>query len=580
MPITAHRSTSVNPAHSHGGGVRGDAVPHRSAQFTGRFGRLFRDLPPADWPDAVLRALGLAMTAAPETDPADPAMPAAAPETDEILQDDEENSGIPAGYTYFGQFVDHDITFDPASTLMKLNDPEALVDFRTPRLDLDSLYGRGPDDQPYLFVGNRFRLGRPLTEGVGSGPSHARGHAVNLRDLPRYEDVDDPALPKRALIGDKRNDENVIVSQLQASFLQFHNRLVDVHPESTFAEIQQLVRWHYQWLVLNDFLVRICGREIVDELLPHRLERKPAEQKRARLSYYHWRNDPFMPIEFSVAAYRFGHSMVRPVYRLNTVLDGGANPLAATEHEREIGLAGRFFIFAGVKTRGLDGFDAFPSPWAVDWSLFFDIPGVARVGGKERVQPSYKIDTVLTDPLGFLPEFSRLRPPAAAPMTVERLHAEPVDAQADPANLAVRNLLRGKNLRLPSGQAVADALGVPRIPDDQLVVGKATLGASADGPVKLTDVDPSFAGNAPLWYYVLAEAQVDWLKRAKAAGSRRDAEPVRLGPVGRRIVAETLVGLVAGDGMSYLNQSPNFEPVVDGQRLDTVGALLAFAVRP
>lgn len=79
--------------------------------------------------------------------------------------DDEENQGINAGYTYLGQFIDHDLTFDPASSLQKQDDPDALVDFRTPRFDLDNIYGRGPDDQPYLYEedGRLLQLGRPLT---------------------------------------------------------------------------------------------------------------------------------------------------------------------------------------------------------------------------------------------------------------------------------------------------------------------------------------------------------------------------------------------------------------------------------
>ena len=140
-------SKKLQPA-AHGGGVRGDDSVPRSAFFAGRFGRMFRSLPPGEWPKEALMALGKAMTADPEVDAKNPTLPAASPETDQRIQDDEENAGIPAGYTYLGQFIDHDITFDPASSLQQQNDPDALVDFRTPRLDLDSLYGRGPDDQP------------------------------------------------------------------------------------------------------------------------------------------------------------------------------------------------------------------------------------------------------------------------------------------------------------------------------------------------------------------------------------------------------------------------------------------------
>src|SRR2546428_1368524 len=141
--------------------------------------------------------------------------------TSEEENDDEENIGTPdnpgisAGFTYLGQFIDHDLTFDPASSLQKQDDPDALVDFRTPRFDLDNVYGRGPDDQPYLYQddGVRMLLGRPLT-GNADDPK--------TRDVPRNSPA---AGPKRALIGDPRNDENVIVSQLQATFLRFHNRV-------------------------------------------------------------------------------------------------------------------------------------------------------------------------------------------------------------------------------------------------------------------------------------------------------------------------------------------------------------------
>ena len=560
------KSNAVKSASSpHGGGVRGADVGRRSSLFEGRFGRMFRELPPADHAKDALLKLGLAMTADPEVVDG---KPAAAKETKKRLQDDEENAGIAAGYTYFGQFIDHDITFDPMSSLMQQNDPDSLVDFRTPRLDLDSIYGRGPADQPYMYLGNKLRLGCPLFE--LNKPSRAR-------DLPRFDDTQNPGQAKRALIGDKRNDENVIVSQLQSAFLQLHNRLVDDArlAGASFEDVQRMVRWHYQYVVVNDFLVRLCGEAVVDDILPNRLKDRPAAQKKPKFELYHWRKSPFMPIEFSAAAYRFGHSMVRPIYRLNTQLDGGDDPSNANADERARGLDGRFFIFAGVQRRGLNGFDEFPKEWAIDWSLFFDIKGSGKLGGKKRVQPSYKIDTSLVNPLGFLPEFSVTAPPAP-PLTVAQLQGRPVDPVNDPANLAARNLLRGLSMKLPSGQVVARSMGLTPIADDELRVGKAIVDELESAPT-LVSIDAGFADNAPLWYYVLAEAQHEWRLKATGPRGKGDAEPLTLGAVGGRIVAETLIGLIAADGFSYLNQDPNWEPLIGGKHT-TVGKLIEYAL--
>src|SRR5262245_16573223 len=204
----------------HGIPVRGLMSTKTSTLFQGRFGRMFRTLHPAKFGHTDqenidnLTALGKAMSA--DFDgPKD--------------GQDEEESGIPALYTYLGQFIDHDITFDPASSLQKANDPDALVDFRTPAFDLDNVYGRGPDDQPYLYMpdGMQFQLGSQQLQG-GSDP--------NAHDLTRGENG-------RALIGDPRNDENALVSQLQGLFERFHNRFVQDDTDLSFADIQQQVRF-------------------------------------------------------------------------------------------------------------------------------------------------------------------------------------------------------------------------------------------------------------------------------------------------------------------------------------------------
>src|SRR5712691_1422783 len=216
------------PPRPHGTGIRGLTLSRSSLLFEGPFGRIFRALPPADFGiDDTHSLAALAVLAGTMTSIADPADPKDGP--------DNEEGGIPAAYTYFGQFIDHDLTFDPASSLQRQNDPDALVDFRTPRFDLDNVYGRGPDDQPYFYQddGVHLLLGRRLT---------GNPHDSRTRDLPR--NTPRRGGRARALIGDPRNDENVIVSQLQSTMLRFHNRVVDFMAKgSSFEEVQNAVRW-------------------------------------------------------------------------------------------------------------------------------------------------------------------------------------------------------------------------------------------------------------------------------------------------------------------------------------------------
>ena len=511
--------------HNHGG-VRGaDHVPH-SPSFEGRFGRMFRRLPQAVFSENALTALAGLMIA-----------PAEASPTPETQVDNEENQGISAGYTYLGQFIDHDLTFDPASSLMKQDDPDALVDFRTPRFDLDNIYGRGPDDQPYLYEadGRHLQLGRQLT----GNPTDR-----NTRDVPRHaSETGGLTARARALIGDPRNDENVIVSQLQATMLRFHNTMADAHPEKDFAGVQQLVRWHYQWVVLTDFLVTIVGDKMVESILPHLRSGKSIVEEKPKLRFYQWRKYPFIPIEFSAAAYRFGHSMVRPIYRLNTTL--GQDPPPAGDP-----VNGRQFIFhPDDDTLSLNGFRAFPSTWAIEWNLFFDMGDKLPNVGVKRLQRAYKIDTSLVTPLGMLPTSLGFPNPLRS--------------------LAERNLLRGLRMGLPSGQDVARAMGERVIPDADLKVGKATKDDTPNNPrlVDTAKFGAEFVDKAPLWYYILAEAQQQF---------QNDNTPIRLGPVGGRIVAETFIGLMLGDTQSFLSQDARWAP--NAQRKFTMADLIRTAI--
>lgn len=471
----------------------------------GRFDRLFKpkDLPPAQFEDADLQKLADAMTAQVESPP-----------TPQDQVDSEENQGIVAVYTYLGQFIDHDITFDPVSQLHHVvRDLGQLVDFRTPRLDLDNLYGRGPGDEPYLYDsdGIRLSLGNPL-----SG---------NPRD-PQAKDLQ-RGPGGRALIGDPRNDENRIVAQLQATMIRFHNRMADLLGGASFNDVRDQVRWYYQWVVINDFLPTIINRDTVQKVFPHLASGRSAGEDKPKVTIgpllrQARKHDGFlMPVEFSVAAYRFGHSMIRPIYRLNETIS-----------RRPI------FSVSPDPSADLGGMRPIPNDWAIDWQFFVDI-GDSQAQQNDPNDPiarnpqhAYKIDTSVVGALGQLPAV----------------------VASNPSSLALRNLLRGRDFGLPSGQAVASFLGEPTI---DVIVGKAT-DDPADTKTPIADISPVFANDAPLWAYVLSEAQVTSWNRAPAGP--KNAVPISLGPVGGRIVAEVFAAMLLDDRTAFINASPQFRP--------------------
>jgi hypothetical protein len=451
------------------------------------FGRLER----ASWPTADIDLLASKVMAEEEEDP-----------TPETEVDEEENEAIDIGITYAGQFIDHDLTLDdrPNDLTTPVN-PYNLKNQRTPAFDLDSLYGKGPRGSPQLYEsdGVHLKLGSLLT---GSPDPRAA-------DVPRGGNG-------QALLGDHRNDENRIIGQLHTIFIRFHNQIADriaaEHPRwsktRVFEEAQRQTRLHYQWAVLTDFLPTIVGRETMRAVLPDM--RNPAPN----LAFYNPCSDA-MPVEFAVAAYRFGHSMVRPLYRINPVVP-------------------RLPVFSTAgPTTNLGGFSPAPSNFGIDWGFFFQMDAVRVL---PRPQTTYKLDNSLVFPLGLLP----------LPET-----------GTGPASLAKRNLLRSVQVGLPSGQDVARAMGVRPLRDDQILVGKAT-GDPAD-TVILSSLAPSFAGKAPLWTYVLAEATAKAFNIRDGEIVEPQRAPMRLGPVGGRIVAETFVGLMAADRSSILYET-SFRP--------------------
>ena len=510
--------TTRNAPRRHASEPRGLSGVPSSPLFEGRFGRMFRNLPVFSQTEDALERLADLMVSPPED----------APTPEGEVDPEETTKPIPAGFTYLGQFIDHDITFDPVSVLDRQNDPDALVDFRTPRFDLDSLYGRGPADQPYLYDQEH-----AVANGVDKGLLFLLGKPVS--DDPRFAGPDLARNGQgRALIGDPRNDENLIVSQLQTVMLRFHNRMLGTVAGETgltdadlLKETQRRVRWHYQWVIFNDFLPRIVGREMLDTVLP--LEERTivagsgklatVSARRPNLQFYKPKNNAYMPVEFSGAAYRFGHSMVRPIYRFNSKIPR-VPPFSPNLEPGNL--------------ENLNGFRPLPQEWGFEWMFFFELGGNPD---RKPMQKAYRIDTQLVNPLGLLP-------PAVADK---------------PRSLARRNLLRGFRLGLPSGQTVARAMAVPPIGDDDLLVG-------AEGKeVKIASIDAGFKQNAPLWYYILREADLFH-------------EGNQLGPVGGRIVAEVFAGILVADRMSYINVDPLWEPTLSPGRNFAMRDLIKFAI--
>ena len=431
----------------------------------GRFGAMFKKLPPFAPRDDLLEGLARTMV------------------EDQTVPDDSHLNTSPrlfAGFTFIGQFIDHDITFDNTPLAQQQADPYATINFRTPRYDLDSVYGRGPATEPQFYdPADRDKL--LVTPNING-----------VQDMPRDSNG-------RAVIPEARNDENLIIVQLHKGIAQFHNRIVDharaqgIRREWVFETARRLTRWHYQWAVTHDFLPRFVGDALVGPsgTVYKEIAGKPPV---ITLAYYRPTNKdgrPFMPVEFAVAAYRFGHSIIRPFYVINqSTLDRGGVPV--------FGPDGGF---------NLNGGRPIPADLVMEWR------NILPVDPNFPARKPRKLDTKLSLPLTTLPG-SVVPPP-------------------DPTiHLAVRNSLRGKHVGLPSGQQVARAMRAP-------VLTNATLGLGND---------PGWAGEAPLWYYILKEAELP----------PNNAE--RLGAVGGRIVAEVLVGLLQRDPNSYLYLDPAWKP--------------------
>lgn len=390
----------------------------------------------------------------------------------------DSTTDIPLGFVFLGQFIDHDITLDITSSFNKLNDPGATKNFRTPALDLDCIYGSGPEASPFLYYQ------APDNGSDRQNEISGRHLLTNGADLVRAPSAPEGNTKRAALIGDPRNDENRVVSQVQLLFHYFHNTVVDhvleerkakgesIDGHEVFEEAQRLTRWHYQWVIVHDFLKRMVGEETVNDILCNG----------TRL--YQIEKQPYIPVEFSAAAYRFGHTMVTKNVKYN-------------KECKDVELfgpeLGKGFT---VNQAGAANMDYFFGP---------------------KAQPAGAVDIKLQSDLLDLPFL-------------------PPSVPAAERSLATRNLLRSQSFGLPSGQNVHQAIS-------------EKLGEELPKP-KLHNLGlpEQLEKSTPLWLYILAEGSL--------------TKGQQLGPVGGRIIAEVLIGLLESDKTSFMGANPAWFPTL------------------
>jgi hypothetical protein len=390
------------------------------------------------------------------------------------------------GYTYFGQFLGHDLTHDATPLAGPYSEAEATPNFRTAIFDLDHVYADGPAGSPYLYEGEdgaeTFKIGTTIPSGY-------------RRDLPIRRG--------RVLIGDlqdTRNVDNLLLRQLHVLFLKFHNEAVhqlQTNPElkgladslgqgTLFERARRLVCWHYQWIIRHDYLPRILHNDVWHQQ-PESVSHESGE-------------DFSIPIEFSLAAFRFGHSMVRNAYRLNC---------------RQKRVAIEELMALGQRAEPI------PDDYLLEWGTFFD--GLPTSG--PRASSSF-IDTSVSFAMhGLSAETIQL---------ANKLEA------VDPSNLPVRTLLRGARAQLPSGQEAADALidrGTIKASDRLTEAELAQDTCDGSGGVLRKH---GLAERTPLFYYLLKEAEL------KAGG-------LTLGPLGSQIVFEVIQKAIEADPHSYVS---------------------------
>lgn len=423
----------------------------------------------------------------------------------------ERTSAMASGYVYLGQFIDHDLTRDKLLLCDATPDVAATPNYRTARLDLDLLYGKNPSAVPCIYEGEgRLKLG--LTQA-------RKGRKSTEDDLPRQRDG-------TAILVDPRNDENLIVAQMHVLFAKFHNRTLDLlkaNPSlsagpvgaSSFEQARRFVTWHYQWIIVNDFLPGFVKRHVLNNVFKNRTLRlfpRVNTPDDSRLA---------LPVEFTAAAFRFGHSMVQEVYLLNTQY------LVPTKK-----------IIEMTKNGGGIGPTApsLPADFVIDWDFFFRENDTSLNRGEN-------IDTFIAEALYEL----------SAPI-VELFRARNSLNKTTLAEFMLPvpelTLRRGSKIRLPAGEEFARTFGfVPIAPED--------IGTTLEDKAFFSQ--EAFRGRTPLWYYLLREASFEDVHELEP-GNPHGVPIQKLGTIGSQIVAEVFLQILAAESTSILNAGRDWSP--------------------
>jgi len=446
-----------------------------------------------------------------------------------------DNSSIPAGYTYLGQLIAHDLTFNAAPLGASSRGVAGGHNLVSPALDLDCIYGGGPDRLPWLYCweegdptgGRRARLRLGLTRPSSNTSGCPMLTQATLNDLPRVRsgsatnnlpDAVRPGVPTgnakelyEPLTADPRSEDTLMLSQLVVLFHKLHNRIVaklggaGAGSQETFRLARALTRRCYRAIIAHDYLRRLLDRDIWQNYL--------ARYEAGELSAFTFMHpllassaSPSLPAEFTMAAFRIGHVMIRQGYELNRTKN---KPFP-------LELLMRF-------TGGVPGKVPITADWVIEWPLFFP---PCQADGTPQPGANFQASHALIPAVGK--EVNRH--PSFAPSQAHRpLQGMPPETWG---GLMYRDLARGFDALLPSGQELSQSLfGAHTVSTEEL---RAGLAASLTAAHALDNAQiDALSQDTPLFYYILREAEL--------AGGRH------LGRLGSTIVAEVIFAILTRD---------------------------------